>query len=615
MAKSQKETIKLSDYLFQELYKRGVTHIFLLSGGGNIHLIDSVGKSNIKYVCNHHEQASATAAEGYARAKGDIGVCLVTTGPGGTNAITGALGSWLDSIPMLVISGQVKRELIGAGTALGLRQYGPQEINIIDMVKPITKYAVTVMEPQDIKYHLDKAIFLATDGRQGPVWLDIPLDIQGAQVSVSDLRTFNPSELKKPYQTDKLKLKKLVTRTLEKIKSAKRPVLYAGNGIRLAGAADKFRELVDLLKIPVLMSYVGYDLLPTDHPYYFGRAHALGQRAANFIVQNSDLLLSVGARLDILTTGFTYQAYARAAYKIMVDVDKNEINKPSLSIDLPIQYDAKDFLDEMLRQLKTQPLQLSIQSWLEYGRKLNADYPNVQPSFWNEKKFVNPYCFIETIAKYLQKDETLVLSNGVGPLNCSYQALPIKDSQRVILNLGCAQMGYGLPAAIGAAFAYDKKKRIICFEGDGSLQLNVHELEVMKHHNLPIKLFVYSNDGYLSIRNTQKGLFKGNFTATDSGSGVSCPDFVKVARAYGIKAIRIHNHTDMEQKIKKVLAYDGPILCDLNAVRDLTLTPKLQTKQTSDGKFISPTLEDMAPFLSEEELKSNMLIPLWEEKN
>lgn len=615
MSKHSDKTVKLSDYLFDELYKRGVTHVFLLSGGGNIHLIDSVGKSKIKYVCNQHEQASATSAEGYARAKGDLGVCLVTTGPGGTNAITGALGSWLDSIPMLVISGQVKRELIGAGTDLGLRQFGPQEINIVDMVKPITKYAVTVMDPNEIKYHLDRAIYLAKDGRQGPVWLDIPLDVQGAQITVSDLKQFNPAEIQKPYQTDKENLKMLVAKTLGKLRSSERPVLYAGNGIRLADAADAFRELVDLLKIPVLMSYVGYDLLPTDHPYYFGRAHALGQRAANFIVQNSDVLLSVGARLDILTTGFTYQAYAREAYKIMVDVDKSEIIKPSLSIDMPIQYDAKEFIEEMIRQIKIKPLDLDIQRWLNYGRKLNRKYPNIQPEFWNEKNYVNPYCFIETIAKYFTNDETIVLSNGVGPLNCSYQALPIKDKQRVILNLGCAQMGYGLPAAIGAAFAYDKKKRIICFEGDGSLQLNIHELELMKYHNLPIKLFIYSNDGYLSIRNTQKGLFKGNFTATDSSSGVSCPDFVKVGTAYGIKSIRIHNHSDMGRKIKEVLSYDGPILCDLNALRDLTLTPKLQTKQTSDGKFVSPTLEDMAPFLSDEELRENMLIPLWKEKN
>ncbi len=601
---------KASDLIFEYLKRRGVRHIFLISGGGNIHLVDSLGRSGISYVCNHHEQASATAAESYSRVTGNIGVALVTTGPGSTNAITGVAGAWLDSIPTLTISGQVRTEVMG--TPLGLRQLGPQEIDIVSIVKPMTKYAVTITDPYEVIYHLEKALFIAKDGRPGPVWLDIPLDIQGAMVDPKKLKRFVPSELKPEHQTNTKKLSMLVSQTLAKIRSAKRPVLYAGHGIRLAGAYKEFLLLVDLLKVPVLTSYVGYDMLPNSHPYFFGRAHSLGQRAANFIVQNSDVLLAIGARLDVLTTGFTYKAYARSAYKIMVDTDKKELTKHTLSIDLPIHCDAGQFVREMIRQLRAKPLKLSIGEWLSYGKEVNKQFPNVPREAKLDKRFVNPYHFIDVIGKkYLKPNEIIVESDGVGPLNCMYQAFYVKPGQRIILNLGCAQMGYGLPAAIGAAFAAGGKKRIICFEGDGSLQLNIHELQVMKHHALPIKLFVYSNDGYLSIRNTQKGLFGGRLVATDASSGLTCPDFVKVGTAYGIKSIRINNHADMERKIKYALSYPGPILIDLNAARDLVLTPKLQTKKTGDGRFVSPPLEDMAPFLPESELKKYMLIPLW----
>ena len=607
--------IRVSDFIFDFIRKKGVGHVFLISGGGNIHLVDALGRSKLQYVCNHHEQACATAAEGYARLRG-MGVALVTTGPGGTNAITGVAGAWLDSIPTFTISGQVRTEVLG--TPGGMRQLGPQEINTIDMVKPITKYAVTVMDASEILYHLEKAWYLAKTGRPGPVWLDIPLDVQGAKIDPSRLKHFNPSEVAPDYETDKKKLNRLVAQVIAKLQSSKRPVLYAGHGIRLAGAHKEFVQLVDLLKIPVLISYVGYDMLPSSHPYFFGRAHAFGQRAANFILQNSDVFVSVGARLDVLTTGFTYKAFARGAYKVMVDIDKKELTKKTLSIDLPINYDAKPFIVEMLRQLKRKPLKNNIRDWLAYGRKLNKKYPIVPADAKLEKHYVNPYHFIDVIGRnYLKPGELIVESDGVGPLNCMYQAFFVKKGQRIILNLGLAQMGYGLPAAIGVAFASASRrtgKRVICFEGDGSLQLNIHELQTVKHHNLPIKLFVYSNDGYLSIRNTQIGLFERRFVASNAKSGVSCPDFVKVGKAYGITSIRIHNHRDMERKIRYALAYPGPILVDINAVRDLALTPKVQTKKLADGTFVSPTLEDMAPFLSEEEMKENMIISLWKDE-
>ena len=606
-----KKLVKVSDYVINFVASQGVKHIFLISGGGNIHLIDSVGRNRkINYICNHHEQASATAAEAYTKVTGNLGVSLVTTGPGGTNAITGVAGAWLDSIPTLTISGQVRTDISAEGTKL--RQLGDQELNIIDIVKPITKYAVIVKNPMEVLYHLEKAIYLAKVQRPGPVWLDIPLDVQGSFVEPSKLQGFNLKEVGTVSKSDKKNLKKLVAATIDKLRKSQRPVLYAGNGIRLAGAADRFLKLVDLLKIPVLTSYAGYDLIYSSHPLYFGRAHAFGQRAANFIIQNSDFLLSIGARLDLRTIGFTFKAFARAAYKVIVDIDKNELTKKTLDIDLPVNFDASEFIDEMMSQLRAKPLKLRINDWFSYGVHLNKKYPPVLSEFRKEKKYVNPYFFIETIGKYLKPKELIVLSDGIGPLNCSYQVLYIKPGQRVILNNGFAQMGYGLPAAIGACFA-SGKRRVVCFEGDGSVQLNIHELQIVKYYNLPIKLFVYSNDGYLSIRNTQKNLFGGRFVASDTKSGLSCPDILKVAKAYGLPTLRINNHKDMKRKIKKVLETKGPIVCDINSTRDLMLTPKLTTKKTPEGRFVSPPLEEMSPLLPEEEFKNNMIIPLWKE--
>ena len=606
-----KKLVKVSDYVVDFIASQSVKHIFLISGGGNIHLIDSVGRNRkISYICNHHEQASATAAEAYSKITGNLGVSLVTTGPGGTNAITGVAGAWLDSIPTLTISGQVRTDISAEGTKL--RQLGDQELNIIDIIKPITKYAVIVKNPMEVLYHLEKATYLAKSQRPGPVWLDIPLDVQGTFIDPSKLIRFNLKEARSYSKVSRKILKSLVSKTISKLKQSQRPVLYAGNGIRLAGAADSFLKLVDLLKIPVLTSYAGYDLIYSSHPLYFGRAHAFGQRAANFIIQNSDFLLAIGARLDLRTIGFTYEAFARAAYKVMVDVDKYELSKKTLDINLPVNFDAGEFIDEMISQLMTKPLKLRISDWLTYGIRLNKKYPPLLSEFRKGNKYVNPYFFIETIGKYLKPKELIVLSDGIGPLNCSYQVLYIKPGQRVILNNGCAQMGYGLPAAIGACFA-SGKRRVVCFEGDGSIQLNIHELQIVKYYNLPIKLFVYSNDGYLSIRNTQKNLFGGRFVASDTKSGLSCPDILKVAKAYGLPTLRINNHKDMKRKIKKVLETKGPIVCDINSTRDLMLTPKLTTKKTPEGRFVSPPLEEMSPLLPENEFIKNMIIPLWKE--
>lgn len=606
--------IKLSDYVCNFFSEKGITHAFVLGGGGNMHLLDSIGKSKLEYVCNLHEQASSYAAEGYARVTGKPGLVVITTGPGGTNTMSGVLGCWQDSIPMFVISGQIARRFIGAGTKLGVRQLGVQEMNIVDVAKPMVKYAAVVMNPMDIRYELEKAWYLATTGRQGPVWIDIPLDVQSAMIDEKKLRKFDSKKITPDYITGKKEIEKLVKQTLNKISKSQRPVLYAGNGIRLSGGYEDFLRLVSLLKIPVLTSYVGYDMVSDDNQYFFGRAHVMGQRAGNFIIQNSDLLLNIGARLDVLTMGYEKEKFARAAYHIMVDIDKYEIKKPTLNVDFGINTDAKLFIQEMIRQLKKKPLKLKINPWLEYGRKLNKKYPNVPKEFWKEKKYVNPYCFVEESSRQFKENEIIVLANGVNVLNCSYQAFIVKKGQRIILNLGSAPIGYSLSAAIGISFAYNNKRRIICMEGDGSIQTNIQELQTVKHYNLPLKIFIHSNGGYLSNRGTQKNLFEGRYVASGTESHITSPDFVKVGKAYGIKSIRIKNHKEIKRKIKYVLDYPGPIICDINALKDMSLTPKLLTKKRANGTFYSPPLEDMWPFLSKEELKENMIIPLLDEE-
>lgn len=601
--------IKLSDYLIKFIENLGVKYAFLIPGGGNIHIIDSIGKSKkIKYICNQHEQASAIAAEAYSRISENIGVCIVTTGPGGTNAITGILGAWLDSIPMLVISGQIKREMIAAGKSL--RQLGDQEINIVDIVKPITKYAILVDNPYEIKYHLEKAVYLAKEGRPGPVWIDIPLDVQGSFIDIGKLKKFDPVEIKLSYKRDKKYLEKVVAKTIEKLQKAKRPVLYIGNGVRLAGGVKSLLQLIELLKIPVLTSFAGYDILGTDNPYFFGRPGTVGQRHANFILQNSDLLLSIGARLNVRMIGYNYQSFAREAYKIMVDIDERELHKKTIRPDLAINCDAKAFIKEMIKQLLSGKIQ--VDEWLERGHLYQEKYPLVKPEYWKERKYVNYYCFIAILSKYLRKTDIIAVSDGTACV-APYQALTFPQGVRIVVNSGCASMGYGLPSAIGACFAKGKRDTI-CFEGDGSIQLNIQELQTVVYHKLPIKIFIFTNDGYISIRLTQKTFFGGKFVAADKKSGVSCPDFIKIAKAYGIKHVKISNHQEMEKKIKKVLTYDGPVVCVVELSPEMEFLPKASSRQLPDGSFVSRPLEDMYPFLPHEELKENMIIELWDEK-
>ena len=599
--------VKISDYVIDYLISLGIKNVFLISGGGCIHLIDSIGKNKkIKFICNHHEQASAIAAEAYSRVTEKISVCLVTTGPGSTNTLTGLIGAWLDSIPVIFISGQVKRETIADYSKL--RQVGDQEINIIDMVKPVTKYAVTVFKEEEISYHLEKAVYLATHGRPGPVWINIPLDIQGAKIQKNLLKHFSLKEIEKTIKNQK-ELRNEVAFVIEKIKKAKRPLLFVGNGVRLAGAKKEILDLISLLKIPVVTGFAGFDIVSSSNKFFAGRPGTIGQRAGNFAVQNSDLLLVLGSRLNVRMIGYNFKSFARGAYKIMVDIDKEEMNKSTLSIDKKIHSDAKDFIDEMIYNLKNYTVNFSIQNWLDKTKYWLKKYSTVLPEYWKEKK-VNPYCFIDTISKYLTKNDVITVSNATAAI-CTYQAIKFPQGTRILNNSGCAAMGYGLPAALGASVA-NKKGNTICIEGDGSIQLNIQELQTIVHNKLPVKIFVYNNKGYVSIRLTQNGLFQGKLVASSEDSGVSCPDFIKIAKAYGIHTERIISNKNIDAKIKKVLDYKGPVLCEIVVSPDMKFSPKSASIQLKDGSFVSRPLEDMAPFLSREELKNNMYIPLWE---
>ncbi len=598
---------KLSDYVIDFIYRQGVHDIFTLSGGGCMHLIDSLGShGKIKYVCNLHEQACAMAMEGYARDRGDVGVALVTTGPGSTNTLTGVIGAWLDSVPSVVVSGQVKRETMRPFPEL--RQLGDQEINIIDMVKPVTKYAAVVDNPQDIRYHLEKAFYLARHGRPGPCWIDIPLDVQSSQIEPDKLRGFDRSEMKE--NADMARLDKQVQDTASRLAKAKRPVLLIGKGIRIAHAQEKLLELVQKLKVPVITSFTGFDLIEANNPYYQGRQGTLGPRGGNFIVQNSDLLLCIGTRLNTRMVSYNYKMFARAAYKIVVDIDEAELRKPTIHPDMPVVADAAVFIQKLLDKVGSGGL-AEKKEWMQYCMKINAKYPVVRPEHYKEKDYVNLYAFVKELSNAMKENETVVCTDGfacIGP----YQAFDIKSGQRVIFNSGCASMGYDLPAAIGAAVAEGRQKQIVCLAGDGSIQLNIQELQTIVHYHLPIKIFVINNFGYLSIRETQKNLFNSHFVATDPDTGVGLPDMEKISVAYGLPYRRLTNNADLQKQIKEFLSIKGAAMCEVMMSPKKGLDTKGSTYQNEQGQLVSRPLEDLTPLLPRKELKENMLIDMYE---
>lgn len=595
--------IKVSDFIATYLKNNGVEYVFMVTGGGAMHLNDSLGRE-LKYICNHHEQACAIAAEGYARTANRLAVVNVTTGPGGLNALNGVMGQWTDSVPVLYLSGQVKFEttIHSCPEVKGLRQLGDQEVDIIKIVSPITKFAHMVTDANDVKYYLQKAIHEATTGRPGPVWLDIPMNIQGALVNESELREFVIPQV---MDESKNKLSEQINVIVEKLKSAKRPVILAGHGIRISGGLKEFYKLLDACNIPVVTTFNGIDLIDDEHKNYIGRFGTLGNRAGNFTVQNADVLITIGTRNNIRQVSYNWEFFAREAYKVIVDIDEAELNKPTIKPDLAVCSDAKKFISELTNSLN-KSIQNNHSDWLNWAKERKAKYPSVLPEYHQVVDGVHPYVFMELLGKTLPENSICVTADGTACV-APFQAMPIKSNARVFWNSGCASMGFDLPAAIGACVA-NNFKDVICIAGDGSLQMNIQELQTVIHHQMPIKIIYLNNDGYVSIKQTQDGFFGGHRVGSDPKSGVSFPDIIKLGQAYGFKTHQIKSHMNLEKDIEFVLSQKGPIICEVILTNDYKFFPKVSSKKLDDGRMISAPLEDLAPFLDREEFRANLFI-------
>lgn len=594
-------TIRVADYVFSFVKTQGVSSVFLVPGGGAMFLCDALGQAEgVEFVPNHNEQASSIAAEAYARVNGHLGVALVTTGPGGTNAITGVTGAWIESVPMMVISGQVKRaDLIGES---GVRQMGPQEVDIVSMVKPVTKYAVTVMDPADIRWHLEKAVHLATTGRRGPVWIDIPLDVQASRIDPATLRGYTPEpEPKKDLDGPARELIALLNQ-------AKRPLIVAGHGIRLAGAADSFRQLYETLGVPVVTTWNAMDLIPSTHALSVGKPGTVALRAPNFAVQNSDLLIAIGARLDNVVTAYNPAKFGREARKVVVDVDPAELNKFTHQIDLKVEADAKDFIDALHRNLG-EVVPVDRTEWLGRCAEWKKRYTVNDGQPFPAAGEISHYHMMQVLADEIPEDTLVVTgSSGLG-VEAFYTVFQNKPGQRVFLTSGLGSMGYGLPAMIGAGRA-NGGKPFVGVESDGSLQMNLQELLTIKSLNLPVRIFIIDNQGYASIRNTQRNYFDGRYVGTGPEAKLFLPDLVALAGAVGIPAMRVDNAAELRDAVRHTLAQPGPFICDVRVKTDETLWPKSAAIPQPDGSMISMPLEDMSPLLPRDELRANMLIAL-----
>lgn len=609
---------RLADYVADFLVNKGIKDCFMVTGGGAMHLNDALGhKNGLACTFNHHEQACAIAAEAYARVNNKMAALCVTTGPGGTNAITGVLGGWLDSVPMFVISGQVRydttaRYMEQFTDGLTLRAVGDQEYDIVKSVSPMCKYAVMVEEPTEIRYHLEKAYYLAMTGRRGPSWIDIPVNFQGCYIEADDLKGFDPVE--EGYANENpAPSEETVTQIIEKICGAKRPVLYAGNGIRLSEGYAEFREAVERLGIPVVTCWDSIDAIEDENPLYVGRGGIMGDRAGNFAVQNADLVLAVGNRLSIRQVGYNWKTWAREAYVIMVDIDPAELKKTTLHVEMPVCADAKAFFEEVNRQLGDGPV-FKGEDWIAKCREWKTKYPVTMPKHWEEDgEHANVYAFVKYLSSNLPEGNLTVVSNGSACVVGSHNYEIQKDA-RFLINSAIASMGYGLPAAIGACIAHDRKATI-CLEGDGSIMMNLQELQTILTNQLPIKIFLINNEGYHSIRQTQNNLF-GNHCKIGIGPesrDLSFPDFKKLTEAFGYVYFSAHSNQEMKELVDKALTTDGPVFCEVFVSTVQNFEPKSATKRLEDGTLVSPPLEDLAPFLPREEMLANLFVKPVEE--
>lgn len=605
--------IKVSDYVIDFVARLGVKHVFLVPGGGAMHLNASLARCPaLEPVCNSHEQASAMAAESYAKATRNVGVAMVTTGPGGTNALTGLAGAWLDSTPVLFLSGQVKRAdrmFDSDGGPRGLRQMGPQELDVISIVRSLTKYAITILDPHTVRYHLEKAAFLARSGRPGPVWIDFPLDVQAAPIDETALDGFDPAEVAAPF--DEAAVPDKARETIEALNRAERPLIFAGNGVRLAGAEQEFQTLVRSLEVPVATTWCAADLVASADPLFVGRPGGLAARGANFALQNSDFLLIVGARMDLAITGFAPARLSRQAHKVMVDIDPAEIRKLAPYIQTEVCADAGAFLRAMMSQRDSIRLK-DIGCWKKRCAEWKLRYPVVLPEHRSPEGRVSVYHLAEVIGAESLPEDLLVSGSSGNGIEVFLFACPTRAGQRIYHTAGLGSMGNGLPAAVGVCLA-GGRRRTICVDGDGGFQFNIQELETVARLHLPIKFFILNNNGYASIRASQANYFGGPLLGCDERSGITVPDICKIAAAYGIASARIVSQASLREDVRRILDTPGPVVCDVNVIVDEVRQPRLSSMQRPDGSMVSMPLEDLWPFLERDEFFANMIVEPLEE--
>lgn len=592
--------MRVADYITNFIENLNVYDVFMVTGGGAMFLNDGIASNpKLRAICNHHEQASAMAAVGYAKYTGNIGIVYSTTGCGSTNTITGLLDAWQDNLPCLFISGQVKRQDMLVNYDFPLRQVGVQEANIIPIVTSITKYAVTITVPEDIKYHLEKAIYLATSGRPGPVWIDVPMDVQGAEIDNKNLRFFTPDVSLKDYK-EEITLEE-VNLISELFKKSKRPIIIAGNGIRLGNSINCFQKFIEKYSIPFVTSYLSVDLLPSDHRLNIGRIGIKGDRAGNFALQNADLVIAIGTRLPVAMTGYDSEQFAREARVVAVDIDPNEHKKKTVHIHHYINASALSFFKsnwpKVLQDYNT---------WIEKCNSWKIKWPVCLPEYINEKDGINMYYFVDSLSR-LMKNDAVVVSDAGSAFYVTSQAIKIRNDQRYITSGGQAEMGFTLPACIGVSVAKNRGE-VIGITGDGSFQMNIQELQTVVYNNLPIKLFVLNNNGYLSIRATQIKFFEGRIIGTDNKCGISFPSLKKIADAYGIKYYSVWESGKLGDIICQVLAEKGPVLCEVVTPENQMVIPTLSSLKLPSGKIVSKPLEDMYPFLGREEFNKEMIV-------
>ena len=592
--------IKVSDFIAKYLKeKHHINQVFMVSGGGAMHLNDSFGHFS-KYLCNHNEQATGLCGEGYGRYANHPAIVNVTTGPGGLNALNGLFGAWTDSIPVVFISGQVKYSTTLASCRyINLRQLGDQEVDIISVVKPLTKYAEMITDARYVAYHIDRAVWEATHGRKGPVWLDIPHNIQSSLIEESEQYQFIPPSSDCFYGNYD------IANILKVISNAKYPVIVAGHGVRLSNQIDNLKKLLQLIKIPVVTTFNGFDMIEDDHECYVGRIGTIGHRAANFVLQNSDCVLFLGTRNNIRQISYNWENFAKKAYKIVVDIDEAELLKPTIKPDLPIRDDLEHFIPSLLNYLEKEQITIDKTEWISWGKDLKEKYCFKNTREYHSTNMINAYHAAYEISNSLEENDLCVLANA-SAIVCSFQVATVKKGQRYISNSGDASMGFDLPASIGVCLASNKSK-VVCVAGDGSIMMNIQELESIAHNHLPIKIFILNNDGYVSIKQTQNNFFNGRHCGDGPNSGVSVPDFVKVSVAFGIRAIKVDKIDNLKSSIQETLNGNDPALCEIIVDPNYIFLPKLSARKLEDGTMISPTLEDMFPFLDREEFENNII--------